>query len=137
MAKTGTGFVFGKSKLAPRPDLPVPRLQLCAAVEIADMVIEEKGLQFNSIQFYTDSKVVLGYIHNQTKRFYVYVNNRIQCILQSSTPSQWNYVPSDVNPADHGSRSVAADHLSSITWLTGPDLLLISPTLNFFASREL
>lgn len=74
-SQTDTGFVFGKSKLAPRPDLTVPRLQLCAAVEIADMVIEEIGLQFNGIQFYTDSKVVLGYIHNQTKRFYVYVNN--------------------------------------------------------------
>ncbi|XP_026139629.1 uncharacterized protein LOC113116023 [Carassius auratus] len=133
------GFVFGKTKLAPRPDLTVPRLELCAAVlavEIADMVVEEIGLQFNSIQFYTDSKVVLGYIHNRTKRFYVYVNNRIQRILQSSTPSQWNYVPSDVNPADHGSRSVSADCLSSTTWLTGPDFLLKSPTLNALLQED-
>ncbi|XP_073714092.1 uncharacterized protein [Misgurnus anguillicaudatus] len=137
--RTDIGFVFGKTKLAPQPDLTVPRLELCAAVlavEIADMVVEEIGLKFSNIQFYTDSKVILGYIHNQTKRFYVYVSNRIQRILQSSTPSQWNYVPSDVNPADHGSRSVAAEHLHSTTWLTGPDFLLNSSTLNSLSQEN-
>lgn len=58
--------------MAPQPDLTVPRLELCAAVlavEIVDIVVEEIGLQFNSIQFFTDSKIVLGYIHNQTRCF--------------------------------------------------------------------
>lgn len=48
--------------MAPQPDLTVPRLELCAAVlavEIVDIVVEEIGLQFNSIQFFTDSKIVL------------------------------------------------------------------------------
>lgn len=56
------GFGIGKKKLAPQPDLTVPRLELCAAVlavEIVDIVVEEIGLQFNSIQFFTDSKIVL------------------------------------------------------------------------------
>lgn len=44
---------------------------------------------FDRIVYYTDSKVVLGYIHNQSRRFYVYVHKRIQHIHQS--PCQWKY----------------------------------------------
>ena len=85
--------------------------------------MEEMDLKFDSIKYYTDSRVVLGYIHNQTRRFYVYVNNRVQRICQSSAPEQWQYVSTDLNPADHGSRSIPASLLGSTTWLTGPAFL--------------
>ncbi|XP_037572307.1 uncharacterized protein LOC119454449 [Dermacentor silvarum] len=73
------GFVMGKAKLAPQPEHTIPRLELCAAVlavEMADSILRELDFQPNSVTFYTDSKVVLGYIHNETRRFYVYVANR-------------------------------------------------------------
>lgn len=38
------GFLLGKARLAPKPDITIPRLALCAAVlavEVADMVEEE------------------------------------------------------------------------------------------------
>ena len=120
------GFVFGKSKLAPQPDLTIPRLELCGAVlavEIAELVSREIDLKVDSVKFYTDSRVVLGYIHNKTRRFYVYVQNRVQRILQSTRSEQWSYVPSEKNPADHGSRSVPAAELAGTTWLTGPAFL--------------
>ncbi|XP_025766921.1 uncharacterized protein LOC112848107 [Oreochromis niloticus] len=124
------GFVFGKSKLAPNPGLTIPRLELCAAVmavEIADLVMRELDLDLKTVKFYTDSRVVLGYIHNETRRFYVYVNNRVQRIRQSTQPEQWNYIPSELNPADHGSRSVPAAELADTTWLTGPAFLMKQP----------
>lgn len=64
------------------------------------------------------------------------MNNRIQSILQSSTPNQWKYVPSDGNLADHGSRFVAADLLNSTTWLTGPDFLLNSPLFHSLSQES-
>ncbi|XP_035986523.1 uncharacterized protein LOC118560020 isoform X2 [Fundulus heteroclitus] len=124
---TETGFVFGKTKLAPQSGLTIPRLELCAAVlavEVAELIVAEMDISFVNIEYYTDSKVVLGYIYNQTRRFYVYVHNRVQRILQSTRPHQWKYVPSELNPADYGSRSVTAAQLSSTTWLEGPAFLL-------------
>nr|XP_020483745.2 uncharacterized protein LOC109978925 [Labrus bergylta] len=125
--KTEVGFVFGKAKLAPRPELTIPRLELCAAVlavEIAEAVVDELDVKFNAITFYSDSRVVLGYIHNETRRFYVYVHNRVQRIRRTTSPEQWKYVPTNQNPADHGSRAVAAGTLLQTTWLSGPAFLL-------------
>lgn len=123
---TEVGFVLGKARLAPQPELTIPRLELCAAVmavEMSEVICEEIDHPINKISFYTDSKVVLGYIYNQSRRFYVYVNNRVRRIRESTTPEQWHFVTTDQNPADHGSRSVPAAALQSTTWFTGPSFL--------------
>lgn len=126
-SKSELGFVLGKAKLAPQPEATIPRLELCSAVlavEIADVLTEEMDVQYHSVRFFTDSKVVLGYIRNEARRFYVYVSNRVQRIRKSSLPEQWNYVPTDVNLADLASRSIPANTLMASMWLKGPDFLL-------------
>lgn len=68
---TEVSFVLGKAKLAPLAELTIPRLELCAAVlatEIADQIREEIGLMLDRIPFFMDSKVVLGYITNESRR---------------------------------------------------------------------
>ncbi|XP_056400056.1 uncharacterized protein LOC130294377 [Hyla sarda] len=120
------GFVMGKTKLAPYPEHTVPRLELCAAVlavEVAELITSKLDIDLKDVAFYTDSKVVLGYIYNETRRFYVYVNNRVLRIRRSVHPKQWHYVPTDQNPADHATRAVAANHLNNTTWFSGPKLL--------------
>ncbi|KAM7402818.1 hypothetical protein PAMP_018029 [Pampus punctatissimus] len=120
------GFLLGKARLAPKPDITIPRLELCAAVlavEVADMVQEELDFTFDEVNFYTDSKVVLGYIFNDKRRFYVYVHNRVERIRRSTQAHQWHYVPTHLNPADHATRGLPAEHLSHSTWLSGPPFL--------------
>lgn len=124
--KCHVGFVLGKAKLAPAAAHTIPRLELGAAVlavEMAELVESELDISVDVMQFYTDSKVVLGYIHNQTRRFYVYVSNRVQRIRKSTKPEQWHYVCTTQNPADHATRSVSAVELANTTWLTGPPFL--------------
>ncbi|XP_073714235.1 uncharacterized protein [Misgurnus anguillicaudatus] len=120
------GFIFGKTKLVPKPDLTIPRLELCAAVlavEVAEVISEELDIEMKKMKFFTDSKVVLGYISNESRRFYVYVNNRVQRIRRSTEKYQWHYVQTDLNPADCGTRAVSANQLTISAWLTGPAFL--------------
>ncbi|KAI7808136.1 hypothetical protein IRJ41_016509 [Triplophysa rosa] len=107
--QTHIGFVMAKSKLAPQSEPTIPRLELCAAVlavEMADLIHDELNLKLDYTKFYTDSKVVLGYIYNESRRFYVY------------------YVRTEDNSADHASRSISASFLAQTTWLKGPNFLL-------------
>ncbi|XP_063406647.1 uncharacterized protein LOC134690610 [Mytilus trossulus] len=117
------GFLVGKSKLAPCHGHTIPRLELCGAVlstELATFIQNELKLPLSSTHFYTDSQVVLGYIYNEKRRFYVYVSNRVSKILKGSVKSQWSYVPTELNPADHGTRQLEAKNVGDSKWLLGP-----------------
>jgi hypothetical protein len=124
--KCHVSFVIGKSKLAPTHATTTPRLELCAAVlavELSELIEEEIDLVMDAVSFYSDSRVILGYIKNETRRFYVYVSNRVQRIRHSTESTRWFYVPTDKNPADHATRAVAATDLANTAWLTGPEFL--------------
>ncbi|KAJ8345841.1 hypothetical protein SKAU_G00300340 [Synaphobranchus kaupii] len=119
-------LVIGKSCVSPTKITTIPRLELSAAVvsvKISDMLKEELGFPDAKEVFWTDSKVVLGYINNEARRFHTFVANRLQKIHLSTTPQQWKYVPTDENPADHASRGLTARELSSSIWFTGPQFL--------------
>lgn len=92
-------------------------------MEIAETIEDEIDTKLDAVSFYSDSKVVLGYICNESRKFYVYVNNRVQRIRKSTRPKQWKCVPTDQNPADHATRSVKAADLPCSMWLTGPTFL--------------
>ncbi|KAI4904168.1 hypothetical protein NFI96_013831, partial [Prochilodus magdalenae] len=122
-----SGFVLGKAKLAPCPELTIPRLELCAAVlavDVAELITTEIDMDLDAVNFFTDSRVVLGYIFNEKRRFFAFVSNRVQRIRRYSCPQQWRYVPSEHNPADWDTRPVPADQLKETTWLSRPVFLL-------------
>ena len=102
-------LVMGKARVAPLKTVTIPRLELTAAtvsVKVASMLKEE--LDYDGLQdfYWTESKVVLGFINNESRRFPVYVANRVQLIRDYTSPDQWRYVKSGSNPADEGSRSL-------------------------------
>ncbi|XP_037799460.1 uncharacterized protein LOC119594502 [Penaeus monodon] len=70
------------------------------------------------------SKVVLGYISNEAKRFHVFVANRVQLIKDHSSTEQWKYVESAQNPADPASRGLYVKELIEHSlWWNGPKFL--------------
>ena len=119
-------FVCGESRVAPRNAGSMPRLELCAALQAvysASKVYSEMNVKPNCIKYYTDSTVVLAYINSTDKRFPKYVTRRIEIILRLSDPGEWNYIPSEENPADIATRPTSARELSKTNWLTGPSFL--------------
>ncbi|XP_056603346.1 uncharacterized protein LOC130420207 isoform X2 [Triplophysa dalaica] len=119
-------LVMAKARVAPTKLTTIPRLELSAAVvatRSSDLLRREMEMENLQEYFWTDSKVVLGYINNNERRFHVFVANRIQQIKSSTEPSQWRYVCSENNPADHASRGLMAKELVESNWFTGPRFL--------------
>ena len=86
----------------------------------------KKELDINCVDevFWTDSKVVLGYITNTVKRFKTFVANRVQQIKEKTDVQQWRYVPTKENTADDVSRGLnATRENSSSRWFQGPRFL--------------
>ncbi|XP_078321623.1 uncharacterized protein LOC111100747 [Crassostrea virginica] len=119
-------LVIAKARVAPLKVVTIPRLELTAAVLSVKMSLflkRELNLSINREYFWTDSKVVLGYINNEARRFHVFVANRVQTIRDATEPHQWCYIESPSNPADHASRGLHVAEINDSSWLTGPPLL--------------
>ena len=124
--KIHCSFVMGKARVTPLKKITVPRLELTAAVvsvRVGEQLRRELDVPIMKEVFWTDSKVVLGYIANEVKRFHVFVANRVQEIQDKSSADQWTYVDTKNNPADDGSRGLRAGQLINSKWIKGPEFL--------------
>lgn len=64
-----TALLFGQLKVAPVQTMSIHRLELCAKVlasQAAHRIVKEIDNEIDKITFYTDSKVVLGYLQNES-----------------------------------------------------------------------
>ena len=75
-------LLIGKSRVVPFKFVSIPKLQLTAGTVsvISKMLKNELDIHFDVQIFWTDSKVVLGYINSDARRFKVFVANRVQQI---------------------------------------------------------
>ncbi|KAL3966417.1 Rho-associated protein kinase 2 [Sarotherodon galilaeus] len=89
------------------------------AVRTGDMLKKELEMEISEERYWTDSKVVLGYLSNEARRFHVFVANRVERIKQSTESTQWRYVTSEDNLADHASRGLTAEQLVASNWFKG------------------
>ena len=119
-------LVIGKSRVALLTPVTVPRLELTAtvcSVKISQQLRHRLSYHIDQEYFWTDSNVVLGYISNESRRFHVFVANRVQEIQNSTSVEQWNHVESKQNPADEASRGVKSQELLHSCWINGPAFL--------------
>ena len=120
-------LIIGKSRVAPTKKQTIPRLELTAAVLVCGlgkMIKQELEVQIKKEYYWVDSMNVLGYINNTSRHFKTFVANRLSVIQETTTPYQWRYVPTALNPADLASRRIRpCDTQALKTWTEGPKFL--------------
>ena len=119
-------LLMGKSRVTPMRTNTIPKLELGAAgvaAKVSTLLNSELDISPMLNEFWSDSRIVLGYITNESKRFKTYVANCTQLIRQTTDIRRWHYIPFNENPADIASRGLDIDFPKVYTWFNGPDKL--------------
>lgn len=85
-----------------------------AVVSVRTHTVLRKALDYQDIKevFWSDSKVVLGYICNNAMKFHIlYIANQVQQIKDKTSSQQWKREPTDNNPADYAFRALHVPEL--------------------------
>ena len=121
-------FVIGKARVAPISRMTIPNLELQAATngaKLSRFIKEQHDIRIDSTTLWTDSTTVLHWINSPNQRHRIFIANRLNFIMDSTSPLDWRYVPSKDNPADDGTRGYkACDMTTDSRWIKGPDFLL-------------
>ena len=119
-------LLCSKSRVAPVKSLTVPKLELCAANLLAELITSVvQTLPYEcAVYCWSDSTVALSWIRGQACNFTVFVANRVTRIQQLTDNMEWRYVPTNENPADILSRGASPQELlKSEMWNCGPKFL--------------
>lgn len=119
-------FVCSKGRVAPTKSVSLPRLELCAAVLLADLLkfvrdVYSPVLPCKGVFAWSDSTVVLAWLRSHPSRWKAFVANRVSHILDVSPSALWGHVASQDNPADVVSRGQLPSALATNRlWWAGP-----------------
>ncbi|XP_049321160.1 uncharacterized protein LOC111190943 [Astyanax mexicanus] len=124
-------FLLARSRVAPRKQLSMPRLELCAAVtgaQLARLLRSELTLEIRQVVLWSDSTTVLTWLHSESCRFKVFVGTRVAEIQDLTDLRAWRYIESSENPADDLTRGKPLQELATPNrWCDGPEFLKLPP----------
>ncbi|GFX73856.1 integrase catalytic domain-containing protein [Trichonephila clavipes] len=90
-------------------------------------VKEALNLHITAVQFWSDSTIVISWIHRESRELKTFVANRVSKIHRLSSCDQWHHIASEQNPADVLSRGLLPEELRDDSlWWHGLELLLQS-----------
>ena len=118
-------FVGAKTKVAPMKLPTMARLELEAA-QLGALLTKSynKILKVKNFRMWTDNRNVLGWLSRPSRELKMFVNNRVESILNITSVGDWDYIHTNDNPADIGSRGCDIQTLqNSELWKQGPDFI--------------
>lgn len=121
-------FLLARSRVAPRKQQSIPRLELCAALigaQLAKLLVNELTVKLDKFTYWTDSTIVLHWLCSESCRYKVFVGTRVAEIQELTDCAEWRYVNSEENPADDLTRGKnLQDLIGPNRWHNGPKFLM-------------
>ncbi|XP_037825055.1 uncharacterized protein LOC119613182 [Lucilia sericata] len=125
--KIEVSLVAAKSRCAPLKIMSIPRLELQAAVlgtRLMVTILKEHSVKVSRIICWSDSTTVINWIGSESRRYKPFVAHRITEILESTSPADWRWLPTNLNVADETTRMKSqVDFSDDSRWLNGPKFL--------------
>lgn len=124
-------LLCSKGRVAPLKNVTLPKLELCGAVVLAELVYKVKTafaqtIKIDQIRLWSDSEITLCWLASPPHRWEVFVGNRVKRIQTLSEQGIWDYISLKENPVDILSRGLNPKLMIETnvsTWLEGPSHL--------------
>ncbi|CAH2017105.1 unnamed protein product [Acanthoscelides obtectus] len=120
-------LLTAKSKVSPLKSLTIPKLELCGAFLLTQLVVkvnQSMSISFDDTFLWCDSTVCLAWIKTEANKLQPFVQNRVAHIQSQTQAESWHYINTAENPADLLSRGVSPTYLLNYQlWWNGPTWL--------------